>query len=1573
MSEITGTLIDNRYLIESPLRSGSTGDVYRALDKDTGNAIAAKFFRIDSTSRRIDDIIHFHNEINALLKIENPHVIKIHRWGTLTEKFASPLYYILMDLVEGLSLDRVLADKKTLPVEESVDLLVQLCDGILSAHASGIIHSDLKPGNILIDRDNKATIIDFGFAKLKDIWEPAQGESLSGTFMYMSPEQAGLTGHPADERSDLYSMGIIAYEILTGVLPFSADSLVGLLHRQAAQLPTPPTRLNKKVSPALETIIMTLLEKEPPKRYQTARGLLHDLERVKEGDYTFTLRENDDSGQIDFNTPIFGRESELRILHECLDSLESGRSRICLIGGEAGSGKTRLLREFRKSVFSSGVVYIEAFASPGKRLAPYGLFRDGLTRYLRRFAVYPVSKQERITATMRLKFSEPGGIITRFHPPLEIIIGKCPEPVALEPGQERQRLLLTLSRFLIALAEAENGMVMALEDLHWTDEGSLALLNKLYHEMKHSPLCIAATYRNDEIDGSTISTTVTSDDQDTDRIKTIMLPGLSSAEMKALIRSIFPPALDKTDELCLYLFERSKGSPFYALETVKALVHRGIIHRDEDTWILDEPRLYDMEPLPGMIDIILSRIETMSAELRDLLSAAAVIGRRFDIPMLIELKKKECSRKKTKAPGTEEIIALLDTAKALHIIARTTDSDGAPSFVHDRIREAFYEKMDAKDRSRLHQEAARLIESASTPLMGENLFHAATHYIEAGVDDKITEYAYPAALEARRNFDHNGAIRFFRIVLSVLEKQKKTGISLFQRDIVIDCLINMGESLIILEKNREAIQVLSELSSYDTTFRVKVRMFCLFSRAFYNEGDFIFAEKYALRGLALIDETMPQPLVGHFPGNGFSKLSSILKRYNGASARQLEESNDRFSLRIWFYAILYDIHSFRDMKGSDNAARRIIRTACEHKAVPREIALGLSCLGAQKIFLLKYNSARYCIRKAKRIIGEIYDDWARASISMTIGRCHLFMGEFDEADTLLQQAIDHFRKIGDVHEIMLARLYLSLNCYQRSEYSRAWELFQKARTGVSTIFDEIFIHSWGYPALWHIESENFEMADEILSRYLSLLRGLRFPFLYFYNTLLMARLNTEKGDFRQARSFFREAGEFMNEHDVPPFFTSAFYLFRAQFLVAEYSGTRESPDSDEYKSGLKMLGRECRKALSTSKADTRGTALRLMAHYHHIKGNIKKAASFFEKSTRHNNALNKPYELARTLFEYALFLRQNKSHDAAYRHLLESYRIFTEIGLISWTNKISSIIGAGEEREENIRRDLYSKRISHIMEHVSGFAAIQEENELFHAVLQKAMEASGARQGYLFLFDDRNNRLECVASENIDKTTDSEYSINIINTVFETGSAVLSSSAESDNELMRFQSVCLQGLKSVLCVPMQHNDLINGVCWLDNPLSSGIFGDDELKIVELLLSQSVIIIENRLLHRKLKDIENRQEKTDSVIPAVQDGLLEAAIRYIEEHYAEEMTREDIADDLGINPDYLGKLFKSSTGETIRDYANKIKIRKAVAMLDNNEMKIIDIAYTVGFESLRTFNRVFYRVMGTSPKDYRNNR
>jgi eukaryotic-like serine/threonine-protein kinase len=269
-------MLAGRYRVEDELGRGGMAKVYRGQDTVLGRTVAIKIL----APQYADDpnfVTRFRREAQAAARLSNPNVVSVFDTGDEQD-----VHYIVMEYVDGRTLADYLAGGSRIMPERAIDIAIDVCRALEAAHEQGVVHRDIKPGNIMITASGAVMVTDFGIARMATGQETIeQTAAVLGTASYLSPEQA--QGQPVDGRTDIYSLGCVLYEMVAGRPPFIGDSTVAVASKQVLEQPVPPSRLNRDVSPDLDAVVLRALAKNPDNRYQTAGEMRRDLERVRAG------------------------------------------------------------------------------------------------------------------------------------------------------------------------------------------------------------------------------------------------------------------------------------------------------------------------------------------------------------------------------------------------------------------------------------------------------------------------------------------------------------------------------------------------------------------------------------------------------------------------------------------------------------------------------------------------------------------------------------------------------------------------------------------------------------------------------------------------------------------------------------------------------------------------------------------------------------------------------------------------------------------------------------------------------------------------------------------------------------------------------------------------------------------------------------------------------------------------------------------------------------------------------------------------------------------------------------------
>ncbi|MBT0771841.1 diguanylate cyclase [Kineosporia sp. J2-2] len=716
--------------------------------------------------------VAFRREAALLAGVNHPGLLRVYEVGALDRR-----PYLVMDLVQGRALSDVL-ESGALATDKVVALTLDIVEPLSAVHDKGLVHRDLKPANVIIMANGEARLIDFGLTARDD--EDGDGApAMVGTLAYAAPEQGGTLKRPVDNRSDLYSLGVIMFQALAGVLPFRSSD-TGELLRMHAVTPAPDlTELVPSIQPALAEIVATLLAKDPDDRYQSGRDLAADL-RALAG----MPRSPGDARSGSAEAPLFGRNAEISILSGRWNEVRNGRSGVALVHGGGGTGKTRLVTELLQRVRESGSTVLQAGCVPDSPV-PFAPVRDAVLNHLQEIARMPVGDRWRRRAKIRAASAGwSPSMLGRIAPGLEAILngsdtlkGKDnltsrsgvvgrresgPAQTEPEPVNESQ-FAVAIAGFLSALARECGDLLLFLDDVQWLDEGSRQVVAHLAGQFSESGggrVLILAASRDEVEHAAGLGAFYHAAGMALDVEVPVM--ELDEEAIGEQIRSLIP-GLDAGSRLVEILARRSNGNPFVAGEYLRAVIDAGLLQPSWGSWQLDEEGLDRLELPQDAVGLVLTRLQNLAPGTYELLVTAAAIGTEFHAEVLAPLL----------GLTDEEVLPALSEAVGQRLI--DPRDGGSYVFLHDRVRQALQNQLDEDELAAMHLRIAQSMEQsmehgAASGATGattrpEYAYAIAHHYMQCDPDsderlEKIFDAAWRAGRLALENHAPNEAINF---------------------------------------------------------------------------------------------------------------------------------------------------------------------------------------------------------------------------------------------------------------------------------------------------------------------------------------------------------------------------------------------------------------------------------------------------------------------------------------------------------------------------------------------------------------------------------------------------------------------------------------------------------------------------------------------------------------------------------------------------------------------------------------------------------------------------------------------
>jgi hypothetical protein len=689
------------YVFMREIGSGGMARVLLAKDP-AGNLVALKVLR---KSRFKTGLVRFRREFRALSRIHHPNVIRVETYGDL---HGHP--FIAMEYVDGPDLHSLIRSFRTWEPEKRwrriEEILIDLCRALSAIHRRGLVHRDLKPSNVLINREGVCKLTDFGIVKdLDPSQDPHLSTTLVGTWAYASPEQ--ITGNPIDHRSDLYSLGVILFAMLTGKRPFVANDMAGYLALHRDRPAPAPRDVNHEIPEHLDEICRRLLQKAPRDRYQSAQEILYRLEAEE--------RQPLPSVADGWEAPLVGRDLEIEAIGNAVAALTMQRGGVLVLEGDDGSGKSRLLLTAVERARNLGLPF----------------HRD---EFRRETPVFAVS-----TRIVREVLAELGN---RAPKSLQVDLDSFVEG---EAGKDARQGLYDVAREALALALDDAPRVLILDDLHEAQPRELHLLSFLIRQLvgnEQAPLLVVTTLRpkaNAAADAMAAGEGLGIEPQEVD------VGALSREDLATILFGMVGDTVGAR-VLAQRLHKETEGNATFVTEFLRSLLAQGVIKQEGQGHVLtvrdDEIATGHLEIPIGVRQMMKSRLDAVERQDRRALEVLAVAGREIDLDVLLDVLDED----------EEVVLDALDRLLAAGIVRERRSGDVVfHQVTHRKFADVVYRDLDAERRSWLHRKVAAALELhyANNPgaleVVGE-------HYRQAGDAGRAYRYLVAAA---KRNADRS--------------------------------------------------------------------------------------------------------------------------------------------------------------------------------------------------------------------------------------------------------------------------------------------------------------------------------------------------------------------------------------------------------------------------------------------------------------------------------------------------------------------------------------------------------------------------------------------------------------------------------------------------------------------------------------------------------------------------------------------------------------------------------------------------------------------------------------------------
>ncbi|WP_437739899.1 AAA family ATPase [Sorangium sp. So ce1504] len=803
-----------RYRVLEVLHQGADTILYRARREEDGRPVVLKVLRRDHASPRA--LGRLQHELEVARTLDSPVVIKAHG----IEPFRDQMTLVLEDF-GGRSLDQLLdgdgpmRPMRPMSIKRFFPLALRLAGALAELHRHHVIHKDIKPQNLLYNPDTgEVKITDLGIASLsaREAQELAHDGLIEGTLAYMAPEQTGRMNRWVDERTDLYSLGVTFYELLTGTLPFQASDPVEWVYCHIAQAPQPPHTLVPSIPPQLSAVVLKLLSKAAEERYQSAHGLRHDLDRcfsqlrATGAIEPFPLGQRDLSDRFQVPQRLYGREREVEALLAAFERVvANGRPELVLVSGYSGIGKSSLVAELHGPVVRERGFFLSGKFEQLKRDVPYHAFLQAFRALLRELLCASEEQVERWRQRLREALGQDGGLLADVLPELALLLGPQPPVPELPPAEAQSRLLAALQRFVAACARKEHPVALFLDDLQWADAGSLLLLEQLATYSGSEHLLLIGAYRDNEVGPAhPLRLTLAEVQQRGAAVSELVLAPLSAAHVGALVAEAVHARTDEVEPLSRLVYEKTGGNPFFVLQFLIALHEERLITFDaaQRVWRWDIAAIRDKGFTDNVVELMAGKLKRLSAPAHDALKLAACLGSSLDLEPLAVVAGRPA----------EELRDALEEAVREGLLLRR---GSGYRFLHDRVQQAAYSLIPAEQLAEVHLRIGQLLLKEQRAEEREDALFDIVSHLNRGAAllrsqaerDELAALNLRAGRKAKAAAAYESAAALFAAGLSLLAQAPWDA----QHELTYDLTLERAHAAYITGGFNEAERLLQEL------------------------------------------------------------------------------------------------------------------------------------------------------------------------------------------------------------------------------------------------------------------------------------------------------------------------------------------------------------------------------------------------------------------------------------------------------------------------------------------------------------------------------------------------------------------------------------------------------------------------------------------------------------------------------------------------------------------------------------------------------------------------------------------
>ncbi|MCP4132038.1 MAG: SpoIIE family protein phosphatase [bacterium] len=1523
-----------QYNILKKLEETRGSVIYRARKEHENNTVIIK--ELKSHNPTPSEIARFRQEYEIIKKVDIDGVIKTYEILEYDNRIA-----LVLEDFDGISLKNL---DKNIELNFFLTMAIKLSSALGRLHKENIVHKDIKPHNLLWSaRTNEVKIADFGISneithENSEINDPAV---IEGTLVYMSPEQTGRMNRQLDYRTDMYSLGITFYELLTGSVPFPSKDPMEIIHHHIAIKEKPPAEVNPAVPKTISDIVMKLLSKMPEERYQNCFGLMNDLQEC--------LRQLENAGKIDEFEPgkkdiapgfiiphmLIGREKEIDMLIRTAQRVSSAgeRSEILLVSGQPGIGKSVLINEVHRLIMSKQGYFIWGKYEQYRRDVPYNAIIQAFQSLVRQVLSESTEKIKQWKNDILTALGPNGKIITDVIPEIELIIGEQPVVPELEPEQNLNRFNYVFGNFAGVLAARKHPVILFLDDLQWADIASINLINLLITDSDIHYFLIIGSYRDNEVASShPLMTTLDTIKKAGVPVNSIHLNTLDTAAVNKIISRFLRCDRETSLPLAELVHKKTNGNPFFVNQFLKTLYDERLLKLDPVSgWEWEIKKIEEMQITDNVVELMAQEMTKLPKKTQEVMTICACMGNRFDLEIISKIYNRSIEETLT------EISCAL-TEGMLRI------QDDRYLFEHDRIQEAAYSLAPAEERNILHYRIGHLmLETKKEKDIQDEIINIVDHLnmardlVNSGDETfNLARLNLRAGKKAKTSAAYESALMYLSTGIELINGVEP-GESGWKKHYELSLsLYSDAAEAAYLYGDFEQMESFSDIVlNHAASLPDTVKIYEIRLRAYMAQNRLVEAIDVGLAALKSFGIKFPKkPNVIHIAA-GFVKTSLLLSRKNTKKLLNLPMLKDPIlhgeirllaAISTAAYMVLPELVPLIVFKLMDIT----IKYGNSTESPFSYCSYGMILCSLGKIDS-GYEFGKLGLDLLERMNAE--DQIPRTLLVMIIFVRH-WKEHLRESLEPLHACIHKGLEVGDLEFAAHAAMsYISFLLYCGYELKKLEQKIVQLSAIIEKIKQktQLQVMNINHQFLLNLRSntedpcslkgeiyneENMlpihkEVNDRAAIATIYLLK-LQLSYLYNEYQLTLENLENLEADLDMIRSIYD--------------FTQ-FYFYDSLARLALY----DSAPRKEQNKTLRRVARNKKKLKKWTRHNPSNQSNKyylVEAERMRVLKKVPEAISCYEQSiscARENGFIQE--EAIANECAAQFWLDQNKKVYAGI-HLQAAYDCYSKWGAAGKVKQLEEKHGRLLNRAAKAAPFTTGTTTGSSMETLDFYTVMKAAQaisgeivleKLLKKMMKILLENGGAQKGFLILENESNKKL-CIEAEgivhkeirvleSIPVEKSDKLSSAIVNYVNTSKKNLVLNNASEEGIFAGDPYIEKNRAKSILCGPITHQGKISGIIYLENNLTTNAFTSERLKLLRFLSSQAAISIDNaRLVFvEKMnaaleKEIEMAREIQTSLLPRKIPEIKNAVVAYkyvpmmdvggdfLDVHYDEENNR-----------------------------------------------------------------------------------